>query len=161
LIKKKILEDVDYFNFRNLVCYISQAPFLIKDTLEKNIAFQQKEINMEKLAKASELAECENFINQLPNKYKTVISDRLNFSGGQSQRLSLARAFYLKKQITILDECTSSLDALTEKKVMENIYKYFENETVIIISHRINNLKECNRIFEFTDKGLIEKNEKI
>ena len=158
---KKILEDVDYFNFRNLVCYISQAPFLIKDTLEKNIAFQQKEINMEKLAKASQLAECENFINQLPNKYKTVISDRLNFSGGQSQRLSLARAFYLKKQITILDECTSSLDMLTEKKVMENIYKYFENETLIIISHRINNLKECNRIFEFTDKGLIEKNEKI
>lgn len=153
----EIKSESDYYNYRKQVCYISQAPFLMNETLEKNIAFLEKDPDYLKLKDAADLSCCSDFINSLPNKFKTQVTDRLNFSGGQSQRISLARAFYLDKPITIFDECTSSLDSETEQKVVKNIFDYFKSKTLIFISHRIKNLDKCNEIYEFTSEGLIKK----
>jgi len=152
-----IISEEEYFNYRKLICYISQAPFLIKSSLEKNIAFQSEVIDHKKLMEASKLSQCYDFIEELPKKYKTEISDRINFSGGQSQRISLARAFYLNKEVTIFDECTSNVDMNSEKKIIDNIFDFFEPKALIIISHRINNLKNCNKIFEFSNSGILKK----
>ena len=153
----EIKSESDYYNYRKQICYISQAPFLLNETLEKNIAFLEKDPNYAKLKVAAELSCCSDFINTLPNKFKTQVTNRLNFSGGQSQRISLARAFYLNKPISIFDECTSSLDSETEQKVVKNIFNYFNNKTLIFISHRIKNLEQCDEIYEFTSEGLIKK----
>ena len=98
----------------------------------------------------------DNFIeNELPLKYDTVVGENgVRLSGGQRQRLSIARALYKDPDIIVLDEATNSLDALTEKNIIEYLLKNYKNTTLIMIAHRLSVLKRCNEILLF-DKGKI------
>ena len=138
--------------------YVPQKIFLSDDTIAANIAFgtNAKNINYDKVVQASKIANLHEFVtDELPSKYQTRIGERgVRLSGGQSQRIGIARALYHEKNLLVLDEATSALDYQTEKAVMDALKNISKKTTIIIIAHRLNTIKECDKIF-FLDKGQI------
>ena len=103
----------------------------------------------------------EEYINSLENSLDTLIGERgLNLSGGQKQRICIARAIYKKPKILVFDEATSSLDPKTEEELLNNIREISKNLTTVIISHKKNNLKGCDKIYEIKNKKLIYLSDK-
>ena len=138
--------------------YVPQNIYLSDDTIAANIALgvDTKDINHEIVEKVSKIANLHEFVvNELPEKYLTSIGERgVRLSGGQGQRIAIARALYHNPQILILDEATSALDNQTEQAVMDAVNKLNKEMTIIIIAHRLNTVKNCDIIFKF-DKGKI------
>ena len=164
--KGKILIDnteLD-FNFKNWidkVSYVSQSIVLLDDTIARNIAFaiQNENINLQKVKECCEIAELKKFIENSPKKYQTIVGEKgTNLSGGQIQRIGLARALYKQNsELIILDEATSSLDLVTEKKIVNKLRKFKKYKTIVIISHRKKILEICEKIYELKNKKLILK----
>ena len=139
--------------------YVPQSVYLTDDTIRKNIAFGLREGDIEDdlIKKAVEKASLSDFLNQLSNGLETIVGEKgIRLSGGQQQRIGIARALYRDPEILILDEATSSLDQSTEKKIMESIQFLKRTKTLIIITHRLSTVKNCDKIF-FIDKGKITK----
>tara|TARA_Y100000389_G_C17469920_1_gene529439 strand:+ start:2540 stop:4291 length:1752 start_codon:yes stop_codon:yes gene_type:complete len=140
--------------WRNQVGYVTQKVFLSDDTIEKNIAFAVNEqdtsrIRVDECVKQAQLGE---FISTLSEGLNTQIGERgIQLSGGQKQRIAIARAIYDNPEVLILDEATSSLDKDTEKEILEIIKDFKNNKTIILISHDINSLKDCDKIFKITN----------
>ena len=138
--------------------YVPQNIYLSDDTVAANIALgvDPKDINQEIVEKVSKIANLHEFVvNELPEKYLTSIGERgVRLSGGQGQRIAIARALYHNPKILILDEATSALDNQTEQVVMDAVNKLNKEMTIIIIAHRLNTVKNCDIIFKF-DKGKI------
>lgn len=164
--KGKILIDnteLD-FNFKNWidkVSYVSQSIVLLDDTIARNIAFaiQNEKIDLQKVKECCEIAELKKFIDNSPKKYNTIVGEKgTNLSGGQIQRIGLARALYKhNSELIILDEATSSLDLVTEKKIVNKLRKFKKYKTIVIISHRKKILEICEKIYELKNKKLILK----
>ena len=164
--KGKILIDnteLD-FNFKNWidkVSYVSQSIVLLDDTIARNIAFaiQNENIDLQKVKECCEIAELKKFIENSPKKYQTIVGEKgTNLSGGQIQRIGLARALYKQNsELIILDEATSSLDLVTEKKIVNKLRKFKKYKTIVIISHRKKILEICEKIYELKNKKLILK----
>jgi ABC-type multidrug transport system fused ATPase/permease subunit len=152
----KIITNKNKINLQNSIGYVPQQIYLTDNSVAANIAFgvNIKDISRESLENAAKNANLHNFITQeLPRGYDTVIGERgARLSGGQKQRIGIARALYHNPQILILDEATNALDNLTEKVVIEAIENLKTKITVIIISHRLNIVKNCDIIF-LLDKG--------
>lgn len=131
----------------NKISYVSQNITILSDTIAKNIAFGCKEddIDREKINQVLKIACLDDFVSTLPNKLNHILKNE-NISGGQKQRLALARALYNEPKILILDEFTSSLDAYTENSIMNLIYEIKENMTIIVIAHRLNTVKYADKI---------------
>ena len=139
--------------------YVPQSVYLTDDTIRKNIAFGLREDNIDDalIKVAVEKASLNKFLNELSNGLETIVGEKgIRLSGGQQQRIGIARALYRDPEILILDEATSSLDQLTEKKIMESIQFLKRKKTLIIITHRLATVKSCDKIF-FIDKGKITK----
>ena len=139
--------------------HVPQSIFLMDDTISRNIAFSisDSDIDYNQLEKVIELACLTETIKKLPKGIDTQIGERgVNLSGGQCQRIGIARALYQNKNILILDEATSALDFHTEEKIINNIENMNNEMLVIIVSHRINSLKKCSRIIEIKNKSIIE-----
>jgi len=140
-------------SWQSSIGYVPQQIYLADDTIAGNIAFglnDSKEINQEAVEKAAKIANLHDFvINELPDKYKTTVGERgVRLSGGQCQRIGIARALYKNPQVLILDEATSALDNLTEQAVMDAVYNLNNNNiTIIMIAHRLTTVKECDIIF--------------
>ena len=116
---------------------MSQDLFLDNTSIKENIVLNEIKIDYKKYKKALEFSQSEEFINKLKNKDETkIMNNGANISGGQRQRLVLARSFYHAKDLLILDECTSSLDRNTERKILKNLKKYCRNMIVIFITHK-------------------------
>ncbi len=134
---------------------------LVDTTVLKNIAFgiPEEQINSEQVIKAAKLANIHEFItNDLSHGYQTDVGDRgIRLSGGQKQRLGIARALYRKPSILFFDEATSSLDTLTEKKLMKAIGDLYGHLTIVIVAHRLNTLKNCDFVIELEDGVVIKK----
>jgi len=133
--------------------------YLIDDTIRKNIAFglREDDIDNDLVAKAIEKANLDEFVNNLPDGLETIVGEKgIRLSGGQQQRIGIARALYRDPEILILDEATSSLDQLTEKKIMESVQFLKGQKTVIIATHRLFTVENCDKIF-FIDKGKLTK----
>ena len=111
---------------------------------------------MEQVKKAARIASIDEFIEtELDNGYETVLGERgVCFSGGQRQRIGLARALYFDPEILVLDEATNSLDNMTEKRIMESLDDVTDVKTLITIAHRLNTVKNCDRLY-MLDKGKV------
>lgn len=136
-----------------LISFVPQFVYLLDDSVRRNIAFgvYDKDIDDERVWAVLEQAQMKDFIEELPDGLDTVIGERgVRFSGGQSQRLAIARALYTNPQILILDEATSALDNETENAVMEAIDSLQGKVTMIIIAHRLTTVKNCDKIYEIS-----------
>jgi len=146
-----VLNDSNLQSWHQELAYVPQSVFLFDDTILSNIALgiKQEDINFGDVVKAAKFADIHNFIeNDLPEKYNTIIGDKgVSLSGGQKQRIGIARAILRDSSVIILDEATSGLDQKTEKSIMKKLQKLANNKTIIIISHRLESLKNCNNLF--------------
>jgi len=139
--------------------YVPQSVYLIDDTIRKNIAFGLREDDIDDalINLAVEKASLNKFLDNLTNGLETIVGEKgIRLSGGQQQRIGIARALYRDPEILILDEATSSLDQLTEKKIMDSIQSLKRKKTLIIVTHRLTTVNECDKIF-FINKGKITR----
>ena len=153
--------SADLKGWQQKISYVSQSIFLFDETLKTNITFENDttKINKENLEKAIEIAELKNKILSLPKGLdENVGTDGIKLSGGEKQRIALARAIYKNKLIIFLDEFTSALDIDTENKIISNINNSFKDKTLIIIAHRKNIIDKCDVVWELKD-GVINKKE--
>ena len=157
----KIITKQNSRSWQRFIGYVPQHIFLADDTVAANIAFgvEPVDISPGAVEKASKIANLHNFIiEELPKQYQTTIGERgVRLSGGQRQRIGIARALYHNPQLLILDEATSALDNQTEKAVMDAINNLAKDITIILIAHRLNTVKICDKIF-LLEKGKL-KNE--
>jgi len=138
-----------------MIWICTQEALLFHDKIRYNICIGCEEGYNNKLIKASENANANNFIEKLEEKYDTIIGERgLKLSGGQRQRICIARAIYKDPPILIFDEATSSLDSKSEKSVQTAIEKVMKDRTSIIIAHRLSTIKNVDKIIVI-DKGKI------
>ncbi len=154
---QKIDNFQKYAKWRNTISVVSQRIFLTDSTLKENIAFGTHidEIDDQKLFQAIKMANLENTINKLPNGINTLMGERgVQLSGGQLQRIGIARAFYNSASVLILDEYTSSLDSKTEEEIINSISEIKEQFTIIIVSHKKSNLRICDSIYKLSNSKL-------
>ena len=144
-------------SWRNNVGYVSQFPYLLNDTIEKNIAFgyNQENINKNALKIAMKNAVIYDFINNLPLKEKTIVGENgKSLSGGQIQRIGIARALYKDPSILIFDESTNSLDMNTEKEFMSILRGLKNDRTIIFVTHKLELLNHCDKVFQTVNNSL-------
>ena len=136
------------FSLRNHISLVSQDTTLFDDTVKNNIAYANLEASNDEIVKAAQLSFSEEFINKLPDKYETVIGENgVRLSGGEKQRLSIARAMIKKSSIILLDEATSSLDSETENKIQKALKILTKNKTTIVIAHRLSTILNSDKIY--------------
>lgn len=151
LIDNKILEINNIAQWQKNIGYVSQQAYLIDDSILANIALgiPNDKINLEQVNKVIEQAQLNEFIKSLPEGIQTNVGERgVKLSGGQSQRISIARALYHNPEILVLDEATSALDNDTEAEVMKAINQLKGQKTILIIAHRTSTLQNCDRIYK-------------
>lgn len=167
-------KDISNYNTNSLygnLTYVPQETILLHSSIYDNIKLAKPTATAEEICHAAKKAELHDFIESLENKYNTIVGERgIKLSGGQRQRIALARIFLRDLKIVIFDEATSSLDNNTEFKIQKNIHKYFKNQTIICIAHRLSTLKDMDTIYviekgKIVDSGtpeeIIPKYEKI
>lgn len=148
-----IHEDISIW--REKCAYLPQDIFLINGSLKKNITFEENSKNSDILYKSIKLSKLYDFIDTLPEGIETNMGDKgVRLSGGQRQRVAIARAIFHQRELLLLDESTSALDAKTEKEVMDELIGLRKEKTIIAIAHRISTLKECNKIFRISNGEL-------
>jgi subfamily B ATP-binding cassette protein MsbA len=146
-------------SLRKEISMVSQETTLFDDTIKNNIRYAKEDATDEEIYKVSKLSYCDEFINNLPNKFETLIGENgVRLSGGEKQRLSIARAMLKKSSIILLDEATSSLDSETEYKIQEALNILTKNKTTIVIAHRLSTILNSNNIYvidsgKVTDSG--------
>jgi ATP-binding cassette subfamily B protein len=151
------LNDLSIRSWRANCGAVMQNGYLFNDTVENNIAMNDDFPDREKLINAAKAANILTFINQMPNKFKTKIGmDGIGISGGQIQRILIARALYDDPDYLFLDEATSSLDANNESEISENLNQIFNNKTVVIIAHRLSTIKKADQIVVMNKGKIIE-----
>ena len=149
----------NFLAWRTKIGYVPQDIFLLDDTVSRNIAFAlpDEKIDAEALRRAAKVAQIHDFITEeLDEGYDTVIGERgIRISGGQRQRLGLARALYHDPEILVLDEATSALDGATEADVIQALESSQVKKTVVIVAHRMQTVKKCDRIFVLRDGSVV------
>ena len=147
--------SLDYL--RSQISIVNQSPSLFNDTISKNIAYGDDEIDVEKLKESAKLSGCAEFIENLPEGYESEIGDDgVLLSGGQRQRLAIARAFYKDSPIIILDEATSALDTESELIVQEALEKLITDRTTIVIAHRLSTIENASKIIVLDSGSIVE-----
>ena len=148
------IKTISSEELRSNIALVQQQPFLFSGRIIDTIKMGRK-FSDEDVFKSAKIANAHNFIQKLPNKYETIINERgSNFSGGQIQRIAIARAILGNPSILLLDEATSALDAESEAEVQKGLNQAMKNRTVIVIAHRLSTTQEADKIVVF-DKGKI------
>ena len=146
-------------SLRNNVSMVSQETTLFDDTIKNNIKYAKDNASDDEIQKVAKLSFCDEFINKLPDKFDTLIGENgVRLSGGEKQRLSIARAMLKESSIILLDEATSSLDSETETKIQKALKILTENKTTVVIAHRLSTILNSNNIYvidggEVADSG--------
>ncbi len=152
------ITDISPKSIRELCGVVMQDGFIFADTIERNIATGDEQICYDRLNKAINLTNLNNYINKLPLKHKTklgIVGEGI--SGGQKQRILIARAIYKNADYLLLDEATSALDSENEKAIHENLHKFFKNKTVLIIAHRLSTVKNADNILVLRNGKIVEE----
>ena len=145
-------------SLRKNISLVSQDTTLFDDTIKNNIAYASPDAEDKDIIEAAKLSFSEEFINKLPNKYNTLIGENgVRLSGGEKQRLSIARAMLKKSSIVLLDEATSSLDAETENKIQEAINYLIKNRTTLVIAHRLSTILNSDKIYVIDNGKVIDE----
>ena len=144
-------------NWLNIIGYVSQSNHVFEGSLFQNIAlgFDEKNIDNERMTEVLNKSYLENFYKVKKGQNFLIDENGKNISGGEKQRICIARALYRNPEILILDEATSSLDKDVEKKILQNIFDDFKSKTVIFISHKRESLKHCNKVYQIKDKKIL------
>ena len=143
-------------DIRTKIAFVQQQPFLFSGKII-DIIKMGRDFNETEVIKSAKIANAHNFIQSLPYKYETHITERAtNFSGGQIQRLAIARAILGNPSVLLLDEATSALDAEAEAEVKEGLSRAMKNRTVIIIAHRLATTQEADKIVVFDNGKIID-----
>ncbi len=153
------IANISLASLRKEISIVDQNTTLFDDTVINNIKYARPNANNEEVYKAAELAMCKDFIDTLDNGYETMIGENgVKLSGGEKQRLSIARAFLKKSKIILLDEATSSLDSQTEEKIQKALSTLITDKTTIVIAHKLSTILNSDKIYvvdngEVTDSG--------
>ena len=149
------IQEVKLSSLRKEISIVDQNTTLFDDTVLNNIKYAKPNASNDEIFKAADMAMCTDFINKLENKFETKIGENgIKLSGGEKQRLSIARAFLKNSKIILLDEATSSLDSETEEKIQKALEKLISNKTTIVIAHRLSTILNSNIIYVL-DKGKV------
>jgi len=149
------IKEVNLFSLRKEISIVDQNVTLFDDTIFNNIKYAKPDAKDDEIYEAAHLSMCSEFIDKLENKYQTMIGENgVRLSGGEKQRLSIARAFLKKSKIILLDEATSSLDSETEEKIQKALNKLTTNKTTIVIAHRLSTILNSDNIY-VVDNGKI------
>lgn len=141
------IQDVTQESLRNGLALVPQDPLLFHRTLKENIGYGQRGASVKDIIRASTLAHCHEFIQQLPYKYETYVGERgIKLSGGERQRVAIARAILKNAPILVLDEATSSLDSESEHLIQDALHTLMEGKTTIVIAHRLSTIMQMDRI---------------
>ena len=153
LIDNQSIYKSTVFSLRQNISLVSQDITLFDDTIKNNIAYARPDATEEEIIIAAKNAMADEFINELPNKYETQIGeDGVRLSGGEKQRISIARAILKETKIILLDEATSSLDSETENKIQKGLSFLTKDKTTVVIAHRLSTILNSEKIFVL-DKG--------
>ena len=144
-------------SIRKEISMVIQETTLFDDTIKNNIKYAREDADDEEVYKVAKLSFCEEFINKLPNKFETLIGENgVRLSGGEKQRLSIARAMLKKSSIILLDEATSSLDTETESKIQEALKILTKDKTTIVIAHRLSTILNSNNIYVIDSGNVVD-----
>ena len=149
----------NYAGWLSRIGYIPQSIYMVDDTIRSNIAFgvKKEEIDEARVWEVLEEAQMKSFVENLPDGLDTEIGERgVRISGGQRQRLGIARALYHNPELLIFDEATSALDNDTETAIMEAIDKLHGQKTMVIIAHRLNTIEKCDVIYKVDGGKIVE-----
>ena len=163
LIDGKIMIDgidiskISQENLREQIAFVPQDPVLFHRTLMENIRYGRRDATDEEVLVAAHLAHCDEFIDQLPEKYETYVGERgIKLSGGERQRVAIARAILKNAPILILDEATSSLDSHSEALIQDALVKLIKGKTTIVIAHRLSTIRQMDRIIVIKNGKIVE-----
>ena len=157
LIDRDDIKTMDVHHLRDRVAVVSQHPNLFDVTIAENIAYGSK-LSMEDIRAAARAANVHDFIMSLPKGYETIVGENASLiSGGQAQRLQIARALARPSRILILDECTSALDAANQAAVMETIKYAKVGRTTLMVTHKLQVMQMCDRIVVVSDGAIAEQ----
>ena len=160
LIDDQSIYKVGIKSLRDKISLVSQDTTLFDDTIKNNIGYAKNNVSDEEIIAAAKFSYSHEFIDKLPNKYETIIGENgIRLSGGEKQRLSIARAMIKKSPIILLDEATSSLDAETESKIQDALKILTKNKTTIVIAHRLSTILSSDQIY-IIDSGSVIANGK-
>lgn len=149
----KNIDSIGLEALRQKISYIPQNPFLFQESIRENIRYGNLSATDEDIVNAAKLANAHNFISKLPNGYDTLVLDGgKNFSGGEQQRIAIARAFVKKAPYLIMDEATSALDNKNESEVLSAMKNIMKNRTSIVVAHRKMTIDACDRVCECTGR---------
>ena len=162
-IDKKNLEEININDFQKKIGYVPQQTFLLDDSIRNNIAFgiNKDNYNDDDMYKILNIVELNQFVISLKDKLETIVGERgTKLSGGQIQRIGIARALFINPELLILDEATNALDLDTEKKLLRNIKLNFKNLSKIVVAHRQSSFHECEKIYQIVNGKFQINNEK-
>ena len=153
-------QQIELNAYRKKIGYVPQDVFLFSDSIENNIAFglNKEDFNEDKIATAAESADLLNEIETFNDSFQTKIGERgITLSGGQKQRVSIARVLFRKPQLLIFDDCLSAVDSQTSKKIQHSLNKNSSKKISIHISHKINNISNCNHILVLENGEIVDQ----
>jgi len=157
IIDNQSIYNVTVDSLRNSISLVSQETTLFDDSIKNNIKYANLDANDEQIYEAAKLSHCDEFIDKLPKKYETLIGeDGVRLSGGEKQRISIARAMLKKSSIILLDEATSSLDSETETKIQDALKVLTKNKTTIVIAHRLSTILNSSKIYVIDSGEVID-----
>ena len=151
------IKKITQSSLRREIAYVPQEPLLFHRSLFENIAYGDEDATKEDIIKAAKIAHADEFINQLPKGYETLVGERgIKLSGGQRQRVAIARALLKKASIIVLDEATSSLDSESEKYIQEGLWELMKDKTALVIAHRLSTIKHLDRILVLDNGKIVQ-----